>query len=76
MELGQFSPMLSWSEVVGMGVGKELASLYWTIKYLNVVLDVKLKIYELKNQYLIFQQLRWQNFRMKTGVTSNLNQVS
>lgn len=76
MELGQFSSMLFQSEVVGMGVGKELASLCWTIQYLNVVLDVKLKIYELKNQYLIFQQLRWQNFRMKTVVTSSPNQVS
>lgn len=64
MQLGRFSPMLSWSKVVGMGVGRESASLCWTNIY-TLSLMWSWKSHELKNQYLIFQKLQWQNLRMK-----------
>lgn len=44
MELTYFSSVLSSSEVIDVEVGRTLTSLYWMIKYLNIVLDVKLII--------------------------------
>lgn len=56
MKLSPFS-MFS-SEAVDMRVGRKLTFLCWTIKYLNIVLDVKLKSYGLRNRYFIPQWLQ------------------